>query len=212
MHKTLPDGRHTGARLAAKHAVPDGDLPPAQEGQTLFFNDDLEHLHPLAALQFFLREEEHPRAVLPLTGQVDAQGRADFGEKTVRHLGQNAHAVAGLSLGVPAGAMLQIFHNGQRVGYDPVAFATVDIGDGADTAAVMLPLGAVQGVGYRRFHGCFPPVQIKTTPKHTHTGRFDVVVFFYYTSAGARCKAKRRIFGGVPKILPGRCGVRWRNG
>ena len=154
LHKTLPDGRHAGARLAAQHIGGDGHFAPAKEAEALFLHNDLEHLHGLAALQLPLREKEHAHAVLPLAGQFDAKGFAGFGKIAVRDLGQDADAVAGLALGVLTGAVLKVFHNGQRVGHDLVAFAAAEIGHGADAAVVVLPRGAVQGAGC--FHGMFP--------------------------------------------------------
>ena len=178
MHKALPDGRHAGARLAAQHIGGDGHFAPAKEAEALFLHNDLEHLHGLAALQLPLREKEHAHAVLPLAGQFDAKGFTSFGKIAVRDLGQDADAVAGLALGVLTGAVLKVFHNGQRVGHDLVAFAAAEIGHGADARSCRAPTRG--GTGCRVFSWDVPPPAIKQIKKRRQNrplaGRFDVFV------------------------------------
>ena len=93
---------------------------------------------------FVLREEEHTHTVFPLAANVDVQLVGDLGEEFVADLEQNAHAVAGFALGVLAGAVFQMLHDGQRIADRLVAFAAFDIHHGADAAGIVLKPGIIQ--------------------------------------------------------------------
>ena len=56
----------------------------------------------------------------------------------------DAHAVAGLALGVLAGAVLKALHDGQRVADGLVALAALDVHDGTDAAGVVLEPGVIE--------------------------------------------------------------------
>ena len=122
-------------------------LPPAQKGQALFFADDLKQLFGLVAAQLLLREKEHADAVFPLIAQRDAAGIGGFLEELVADLQQNAHAVAGLALGVLTCTMLQMLHDLQSVIQRLVALAALDVHHRADAAVVVLKAGIVQPGG-----------------------------------------------------------------
>ena len=152
-HKALTDHRHAVPRPVAQHAGPHRHRPPAEKFQPFFFHDDLKHLLRLAAGQFVLRQKEHANAVFPLAADENALGGAHFAKELVGHLGENAHAVAGFALGVFAGTVLQMFHDGQRVGHRLVALAAVNVHNGAYAAVVMFKFRAVKPLAAGRFHG-----------------------------------------------------------
>ena len=152
-HKALADHRHAVPRPVAQHRGPHRHHPPAQKFQAFFFHNDLEHLLSLTAGQLVLGQKEHAHAVFPLAANGDAQPGAHLAEEFVGHLGEDAHAVAGLALGVLARAVLQMFHDGQRVGHRLVALAAVNVHNGADAAVVVLELRAVKALAAGCFHG-----------------------------------------------------------
>ena len=137
LHEGLLDAGHFGKSLVAQSARIHRDGAPAKEAHPLFFHDDLEHLLGLQALQGVLREKEHADAVVPLSLQRDPAFPGCFFEKVVGDLQQNADAVAGLPLGVLTGAVLQLFHDLQRIVHRLMGLCAVDVHHGADAAVIM---------------------------------------------------------------------------
>ena len=62
-------------------------------------------------------------------------------------LQHDAHAVAGLALGILAGTVLQPLHNGQCIVHGLVAFAALDIHHSANAAGIVLKLWIIQTKG-----------------------------------------------------------------
>ena len=91
-----------------------------------------------------LGEEEHPNAVFALVAKADVQFVGHLGEEAVADLQHDAHAVAGLALGVLASAVLKALHDGQRVADGLVALAALDVHDGTDAAGVVLEPGVIE--------------------------------------------------------------------
>ena len=143
LHKALENGGHAVQRLLAQDLRMDRHLSPAQEADALLVGDDLQHLLGLIAQEPVLRHKEHAHAVVPGAAQGDATGCRRLFEEFMGNLQQDAHAVAGLSGGVLAGPVLQLFHDFQRVIHGAVVGLAVDADDGADAAGVMLQLGDV---------------------------------------------------------------------
>ena len=137
----------------AQHRGPHRHHPPAQKFQALFFHNDLKHLLSLAAGQLVLRQKKHAHAIFPLAAEADAQPGAHLAEEFVGHLREDAHAVAGLALGVLACAVLQMLHDGQRVRHRLVALAAANVHNGADAAVVVLESRAVKALAAGCFHG-----------------------------------------------------------
>ena len=110
--------------------------------------------------------EDNTRSVVAELGERDALLRTDAAEEFVRHLCENACAVAGVVLGADGATVVEVEKNGQRIAYDLVGFSAMDIDDEADAAGVMLEGGIVEALLRRRageagflvFHGilCFP--------------------------------------------------------
>ena len=84
-------------------------------------------------------------------------------------LEQDAHAVAGLALGVLAGPVLQLLHDLQGVVHRGVAPAAPDVHHGADAAGVVLKPWVVQTPGgpcrFRKLflHSCI--LSLKKAPQ-----------------------------------------------
>ncbi len=113
---------------------------PAQELHPLCA-DDLEHLLGLAALEGVLWEEEHADAVVPLPAHCKAAFLNRLGKEFVGDLDQDPHTVAGFTLGVFPGAVLQLFHNLQRFIHGTVAFPPFDVHHRANAAGIVLKAG-----------------------------------------------------------------------
>ena len=145
--EALPDGGHAVPGGAAQDLGGHRHLAPAQEGQPLLAGDQLEQLHGAGAQVLVLGEKEHPHPVLPFAADGDVQLFGGLGEKFVADLQQDAHAVAGPPFGVLAGAVLQMFDDGQRVADRLVAFAALDVHHGADAAGIVLKPGVIQAGG-----------------------------------------------------------------
>ncbi len=94
-----------------------------------------------------LGEEEHADTVFALVAQGDVHLIGDLGEELVADLQQDAHAVAGLTLGVLTGAVLQPLHDGQCIVHRLVAFTSLDIHHSANAAGIVLKLWIVQTKG-----------------------------------------------------------------
>ena len=146
LHEALADDGHAGAGLFTQHLRMGGHIPPAQEGHALLGHDDLQHLLGLGPPQRVGGEEEHTHAVIPLAAQADALGGGCLHHELVGHLEHDAHAVAGLAGGVLAGAVLQLFHDFQRVVHSFVCLDALQADHGADAAGVVLQLGVIEHV------------------------------------------------------------------
>ena len=144
-HKALHDIGHAFHRTLSQHRGHAGNLTPAEEGESLLFHDDLEHLLRLIPLQFILGEEEHADAVFPLSAKLNSQRLCHLPEKVMGDLRQDTHAVAGLSFRILSCAVLQIFHDLQRIFHGGTGFYSLDVHTRADTAVVMLKPLLMQG-------------------------------------------------------------------
>ena len=145
--EALPDGGHAVPRLLPHGIGVYGHFAPCQKLQSLLAGDHLEQLHGLCPQVLVLGEEEHTHAVLPLVAQPDVQLLGHLGEELVADLQQDAHAVAGLALGVLTGAVLQPLHDGQCIVHRLVAFTSLDVHHSADAAGIVLELRVVQTKG-----------------------------------------------------------------
>ena len=143
LHKALENGGHAVQRLLAQDLRMDRHLPPAQEADALLVGDNLQHFLGLIAQEPVLRHKEHAHAVVPGAAQGDTAGRRRLFEEFMGNLQQDTHAVAGFSGGVLTGAVLQLFHDFQRIIHGAVVGLAVDTDDGTDAAGVMLQLGDV---------------------------------------------------------------------
>ena len=64
----------------------------------------------------------------------------------MRHLHQNAGAVAHARIGADRAAMFEIAENLNRVGDDLVRLASLDVGDEADAAGILVERGIVEAL------------------------------------------------------------------
>ena len=91
-----------------------------------------------------LGEEEHADTVFPLVAQADVQLVGHLGEELVADLQHDAHAVAGLALGILTSAVLQTLHDAQGIADRLMALAALDVHHSADAAGIVLELRVIQ--------------------------------------------------------------------
>ena len=93
------------------------------------------------------RQEDEPGAVLAAGRQRDAEPRRLLAQEPVRHLDEDAGAVAGVGLAAARAAVLQVDEHLQRLPHDRVRPAPLDVDDEADAAGVVLVAGIVETLG-----------------------------------------------------------------
>ena len=112
-------------------------LAPAETLLAFFRDDFLQGFLEAAALLALIRQENHADAIFAGVRQVKAQSFAGILEKSVRHLHQNAGAVAGVFLAAASAAMIEILQDHERLLDDLVRLFALDIDDKADAAGIV---------------------------------------------------------------------------
>ena len=92
------------------------------------------------------RQEHQAGAVLAGRRQ---RRRRDLAQERVRHLDQDAGAVAGVDLAAAGAAMREVLQHLQRLADDGVRLAALDVDDEADAAGVVLVPGVVEALRFR---------------------------------------------------------------
>ena len=92
----------------------------------------------------FGRGKDHADAVVARFGQFDAQRCADLAQECIRHLQEDAGAVAGIGFTAAGAAMVEVDQDGQRLLDDLVGLFPLDVGDEADAAGIVFELGIVE--------------------------------------------------------------------
>src|SRR5579885_992397 len=95
--------------------------------------------------------------------QFEAELGGLLGQEPVRHLHQNAGAVAGARIGADGAAMLQIEQDGDRVLDDLVRLAALDIGNKTDAAGIFFLRRIKQAERFRRHRPTRAPRRLPTT-------------------------------------------------
>ncbi len=91
------------------------DGPPAENGLA-FLGNDLFHDPPgVSGPRWIRRREDKADAVLSRLGQREMLGGADLRQEVVRHLHQDAGAVAGVGLATASAPVIEIDQNGERL-------------------------------------------------------------------------------------------------
>jgi len=107
----LADDRFDLAGGAADRAVVGGHVPPAEELESLRADHLLEELLRGLALPFRRRQEKVANRPVPRRRQADAGPRRRRGEKFVRHLQEDAGAVAGERIAAAGAAVGEVFQD-----------------------------------------------------------------------------------------------------
>ncbi len=144
--KCLQNGRHTGAGRLTQVMRVDRHLAPKEQRHTglgaAFLKDAASVLYALVVL----RKEQHGDAVVALLRQNLPALLRLLAKEVVRNLEQDAGAVAGVALKAGAASMLEVHQDGKRVIQNLMVTLAVNIGQGADTARVVVELRAVKAL------------------------------------------------------------------
>ena len=95
------------------------------------------------------RQEDEPGAVLAGRRQGDAEPGALAAQEPVRHLEQDAGAVAGVRLAAAGAAVQEVDQDLERLAHDRVRAPPLDVHDEADAAGVVLVARVVETLGGR---------------------------------------------------------------
>jgi hypothetical protein len=142
----LPDERLAGARGVAQRGAVGRHGPPAEEVLPLGLHDLLETLLQPAAMRGIARQENQAAAVLKGTRQGDAALFAHFQQEGMRHLQEDAGAIAGVGLAAAGAAMVEVLQHLDRLLQDLVRLPPFDIDHKADATGVVLEPGIVQSL------------------------------------------------------------------
>ena len=112
----------------------------SEEFHSFFFNDDFKHFFRLVAFQFILRKEKHGNTVFSFSADMDAFFFTGFGKEFMRNLKQDTNTVAGFTLCIFTGSVLQMFYDFQSIFNGFMAFDTFAVYYGTDTAVIMFEL------------------------------------------------------------------------
>ena len=140
----LQDGGHAGAGRRAQIVRVDGDFAPEEQRQAALSAAFLEQALCDLDAAFVLREEQHGDAVVAFVGQQVAAFLGLLAEEVVRHLEQDAGAVAGVALQARATTMLKVDENRQGVVNHLMRTDALEVSQRADAARVMLELRTIE--------------------------------------------------------------------
>ena len=133
------------ARHAADGRAVDGRIAPAEDGEAFLARRSARRcLRTAGAACGSTGQEHHADAVLAGRRQGEAQRGALAREELVRNLDQDAGAVAGFRIAAAGAAVRQVDQDLYALDDDVVRFLTLDVGDEADAAGIVLMAGIVK--------------------------------------------------------------------
>jgi hypothetical protein len=154
----------------AEHGVVGGHGACAEVDLSFGLHHAREHFFDLAALRRVARHEDVAGCVVTRLRQVDARVLLrHLLEERMRHLQQDAGAVAGVDLAAAGAAMVEVLQDLDALLDDGVRFLALDVHDEADAAGVMLELRVIEALLCRRpesNRGHFPVLQTQTRGAH----------------------------------------------
>ena len=100
------------------------------------------------------RKEDESGAVVPGRGQVDAERCALAHEEGVRHLNEDARAVARIDLAAAGAAVEEVLEHLEGLGDDGVRSAALDVHHEADAAGIVLVVRAVEPLSLGKPRRC----------------------------------------------------------
>src|SRR5207245_4156013 len=124
--------------------------PPAGEVLALLIDDRGQERANAVTLLRVPRQEHEPAAVLPRRRQGDPQAIALAPQELVRHLEQDAGAIAGIRLAAARAPVQEVDENLERLAHNRVRPPALDVDHEADAAGVVLAARVVQPLGGRR--------------------------------------------------------------
>ena len=144
-HDQLDKLRQHGTGLVPAMSPVVRHVAPAEDGQALGRGDP-RHLGLHDSPVLASRQERQPRRIAPGRRKIKFTPGT---EQLIRHLGQDAGAVAGLRIGALGPAVIQVAQHGQRTGDRVVTALAGQVSDKADATGVVLVLAVVQASAQR---------------------------------------------------------------
>ena len=133
------DGRRAEQPIVGRHAAASRAAADLLRGRSLRTAP-----RTCFARRVRVREEHEAGAVVAGGRQRDAERRGDLAQEAVRHLHEDAGAVAGRRLAAAGAAVQQVDQDAQPLLDDGVRAAALDVDDEADAAGVVLVRRVVQ--------------------------------------------------------------------
>ena len=134
----LLDHRLHRARGGADRGGVGGDGPPAEDRLALVDHEPLQDGPARLAVRRGAGQEHEAGPVAALRGQGDAEPGALALEEPVRHLDQDAGAVARVHLAATGAAVQEVLQHREGLAHDRVGLAALDVHHEADPAGVVL--------------------------------------------------------------------------
>ena len=167
----LHDGGHAGAGGLAEVVGVDGDVAPEEELQALGEAAVLEDALGGLDAALVAREEEHGDGVVALGRQDLPVALRHLAEEAVRHLEEDAGAVAGVALEALAAAVLEVDQDRECVVHGLVRAHAVQLRDGPDAAGVVVERGVVEALPPRAQTVCLVMSHVASSPLAPATPR-----------------------------------------
>jgi hypothetical protein len=145
----LLDARFHRHRARAERPVIRGRRPPAEHALAFLLGDVMEEPARFLTERGVPRQEHEAGSVGAVRRQRDAEPRGLPAEETIRHLDEDAGAVAGVGLASACPAVQEVDEHTQGLAHDRVGGDTLDVHDEADAAGVVLVAGIVEALGRR---------------------------------------------------------------
>ncbi len=134
----------------AERGIVHRHIAPAENSLAFAGNDFGKFLFDRLTLGRIFRQEQLADAVLTGRGKFEIQFCRFRDKKFMRHLDQDARAVARVRLAADRAAMIEIHQNFQRVGNQLVRLRALHVDDKAETAGIVFKLRVVKSLFRRR--------------------------------------------------------------
>ena len=187
----LPHKRLRGLGRRAQRRVVRGNVAPAKNLLSFLADNRGEYLFALGAFGWVFGHIQHTHAIFSKRGQGNTRRLADFRQKRVRHLNQNARAIASVRLATASAAVIEVDKNLNGLANYGIGFFTLDINQKAHPTRIMLEPGVVKAL--LRWRPCQRPALMGLA---TGAHYIDCDLISYYWS----CKYK--FFYLLRKHLP----------
>ncbi len=148
----LTHHRHRGDDCLAQSVERGRHVAPADDGLAFLAREFLQCGDDDLAAGFVLRQEAHRDGVIAGSGKRQALAIGPFAQQRVGHLNQDASAIAHQRIGADRATVIEIFQDFQCLSDNRVAFLTLDMGDKAHTAGIMLVTRVVETLGLWKSH------------------------------------------------------------
>src|SRR5262245_10504631 len=141
----LLDDRFRRARRGAEARIVARHFAPAQDGMPFGADGLLDQLAQRQSRVLVFRQKDEACAIPAHRRQGEAEVRRRLAEEPIRHLNEDAGAVARVGFAPAGAAVQQVEEHLQPFLDDPVRLAALDVDDETDAAGVVLVAGIVEG-------------------------------------------------------------------